>query len=68
MWNIYFNALDHPGLYVVRGFTVGAGTLRPDGFCLVFESLELAREAVPAGLACLSASVDDEPQIVETWF
>ena len=61
------DALDHPGLYTVRGWTLGPSEPRPDLFCLVFKSLDVAREAVPLGLYRLARRPEDEPHIVENW-
>jgi hypothetical protein len=67
VWTIYFNAADHPGLFVTRGWTVSGAGPGPDQTCLVFESLTAARSAVPADKFCVGRQEGDDPCIVETW-
>jgi hypothetical protein len=68
-YTIYRNALDHPGKYVVRGFTIYAGAERPDTEPLaVVDTLDEARDAIPASASVRFGRADaDGPQIVETW-
>jgi hypothetical protein len=67
MYTIYFNPLDYPGRYVVRGFFIESGKVEPGELCVVADTLEQARAAVPPGCAQIARDPDDEPQIVETW-
>lgn len=65
---IYHDPLDHPGRWVTRRQWAGRGQVEVEAEPLaVVDSLEQARDAVPAGMVCLPRSPDDEPQIVELW-
>jgi len=66
MWTIYFNPSDHPGRWVVRGWSVGQATV-PDVGCAVVATLDDARAIVPPGLACIPRDLGDDPSIVESW-
>ena len=70
MYTIYYDALDYPGMYVVRKWIVDSGPLpQPDVLIgAPVKSLDAARAQVPAGLICLPHTPGDERQIVETWF
>lgn len=67
MWVIYERPRDYPAYYVVRRWEVDAQGARPTQEHSLHASLQEAREAIPAGLALLTRSDQDEPQIVETW-
>jgi hypothetical protein len=67
MWTIYENPKDYPGKWVVRAHRVGAGIVMPHTECVVTESLEAARRAVPIGLIRLDRTPKDDPVIVEIW-
>lgn len=66
---IYESPSDYTGKFVVRGWAVNAdGSVRPDRFPLaVVDTLDLARESVPADLVRVERSPSDDPCIVETW-
>ncbi len=66
MWVIYENPSDYPGQFVVRRWAVGE-CMVADRFETVTESLESARQSIPAGLYRLGRQVDDDPVIVEVW-
>lgn len=66
---VYFDALDFPGKYVLRGHTVtGQGPI-PDAEPLaVTDTLEGARLALPIEADYrLERDPEDEAQIVELW-
>lgn len=72
LWTIYRNPSDFPGKWVLRGHDIGgpadsepASIAHPD--CVVADTLEQARAAVPPGLACIPRSESDDPTIVEVW-
>lgn len=69
VYTIYFDPLDYPGAYVVRGSTVTEGKVSHDRSVQgVADSLEAARELVPKGFDTLfPRQPSDEPQIVECW-
>jgi hypothetical protein len=71
-WVIYEDPSDYPGMYVVRRFKIG----RADGKSVIVEdpepmivtdSLDQAREVIPAGAYCLGRHPDDDPVIYEVW-
>lgn len=64
---IYFNPKDNPGKYVVRCWKITREGPAATTELSVHERLEGAREAVPAGLVCLTRSPTDDPVIVEVW-
>lgn len=67
VWTVYVNPLDHPGKWVLRGFNVAGGGAVPHEHCVVADSLEEVRAAVPPGLVRLPPSEHDEPHIFESW-
>ncbi|MFI5460428.1 MAG: hypothetical protein ACHRXM_33850 [Isosphaerales bacterium] len=71
MFTVYHSPDDHPGRYVVRRFSIVAGSAEPvpdPEPMFVGPSLTAAREAVPPEAdACIHRSPDDEASIVETW-
>lgn len=67
IWTIYRSPSDHPGKWVVRGHDIDRdGPLHRED-CVVAESLEAAREALPPGLHCLGRQPADDPVIYESW-
>lgn len=70
IFTIYERPADYPGHYVVRRWSIVAGVNDPvpalDPHAVV-ASLEAARASIPPGHVALERSVDDEPQIVESW-
>ena len=68
MYVIYWRPIDYPDSYVVRGWTIGPGTMRSDEQpTAVTESLKKARGHIPAGMQITLPSKDDDPVIVEVW-
>lgn len=67
-YTVYNKPLDYPDHFVVRRFRVVAKAVVPDPEPLVVaDTLIAARQAIPAGLFCLTRNEDDDPYIVETW-
>lgn len=69
VWTVYRNPADYPGMWVLRGFDIGAG---PTGMqrreeCAVADSLEMIRAQIPPGLARLDRHPNDDPVIYESW-
>jgi hypothetical protein len=69
LWTIYDHPLDFPDSFVVRRWHVRRGNENPvlDGAPTLHDSLEAARESLPASLACMHRSENDDPNILETW-
>lgn len=66
---IYKSPSDYPGQFVVRKWTIGAGTLTPSmephG---IYDTLDEARESIPlTHRVCVQRSPEDDPVILETW-
>jgi len=64
---IYFDPEDFPGKYVVRAWTSYANHSEPDKECEVEDSLEKAREKIPAGMVWQARHPRDPRPIVEAW-
>jgi hypothetical protein len=68
MWVVYDHPTDLPDWYVVRRWSVRTdGTLGVDAVCALAPTLELARQAVPAGTVRAAPYPDDDPKICEVW-
>lgn len=70
VWVIYFNPLDYPGKYVLRGQDVVPGRTEPviQSGCLVRDTLEEARAPlVRRGLYRMDRHPSDDPTIVESY-
>lgn len=69
VYTIYDSPLDHPAMFVLRGFTATADGLVPDDEpIIVTDTLEDARQHVPAEAdVCLPREALDDLVIVETW-
>lgn len=67
LWTVYWNPSDYPGKYVLRGWDVGFDQSGPRQECVVSDSLEEVRAALPPGLARLAPSEVDDRTIVEVW-
>jgi hypothetical protein len=68
MWVIYWNPTDFPHRYVVRRWSVAAGSaLADDDPVAVVKTLDEARRCVPDGLVRLDRAEADQRQIVEVW-
>ena len=69
VWVIYGpTTSDHPGKWVVRLQIAAEGVVLKDPHCSLHDSLEEARDAVPAGLYRMGRQQEDDPVIEETWF
>lgn len=65
---IYDHPRDYPDHFVVRRWRVLPNRLEPDDrFCILTNTLDLARESIPAGLVRIGRLPDDDPVIVEVW-
>jgi hypothetical protein len=67
VWTVYCNPHDYPRKWVLRGFDIGPGWTRPHTECVVVETLEKVRAALPPGLTRLPRNHDDDSAIYETW-
>lgn len=67
MYVIYENPQDHPGVFVVRGFTAGADGITPDGFLAIGPTLGAVRAMLPKGLTFIPRHPGDDPVVVEIW-
>lgn len=66
-YTIYFDPLDFPGKYVVRGWTAHMDWTEQDKECELATSLEEAREKVPKGFVWIARHPSDDAKIVECW-
>lgn len=66
MYVIYDRPVDHPDRIVTRKFLV-SNEPQPTKEFLLHDSIEDARIALPNGLWRIPRSLNDEPQIIETW-
>lgn len=68
-WTVYYDPLDFPGKFVARrdGIFRTEPRVRATTDRFVADSLREIRDMLPPGLAHLTRSEGDEPQIVEIW-
>jgi hypothetical protein len=69
-WVVYDHPADAPDYFMVRGWTIGPGWIRPDRQAAGFRELERARAWIQQefpGAVMLSRHPSDEPQILEVW-
>jgi len=67
-WTIYDRPEEFPDHIVVRQWwAVGPGQIVMHPFAIVCDSLEEAREQIPAGRIYFPRDPDDDLVIVETW-
>jgi hypothetical protein len=65
IFTVYFDPSDFPGMYVVRRHVTGVG---PDAEPLIVtDTLQIARNAIPAYLVPMDRHPQDDPCILETW-
>lgn len=67
MWVIYDHPKDHPDAFVVRRWYIEEEVTMPDKTCLLADSLQEARELIPAGRYRIGRQANDDPVIVESW-
>lgn len=67
MWVVYRNPLDHPDTFVVREWRVEGVRVTAQRGAAFADTLEEAREVVPAGHYNLGRNDHDDPVIVEVW-
>jgi hypothetical protein len=67
-WTIYCRPSDFPNHYAVRQWWVAdPGVVVNHPIAVVCDTLDEAREQVPAGCVCFNREHEDDPVIVETW-
>lgn len=66
-WGIYFDSIEHPGLYVVREFFIQNGSVVPSPACRVAPDLETARGFVPEYMVRFDRQEGDDPSLVESY-
>jgi hypothetical protein len=67
IWTIYRNPTDFPGKFVARRHDIFRDGPKASDEYFTAATLDEIRAALPFGLACLTRSEEDEPQIVESW-
>jgi hypothetical protein len=67
LWTIYERPLDHPDGFIARRFESNKAVVGPTLDTVTGELEHIRDIFTRAGLFKLDRSVDDEPQIVETW-
>jgi len=69
MYTIFFNTLDYPNKWVLRGSTIPGGGLDPipDEDCQVADTQEEIFKHVPEGLFAISRDENDHPSVVVTF-
>lgn len=66
LWVIYHNQSDHPGKFVVRRWWVGE-SISCDRHEILTDTLDSARQWIPAGLYRVGRRVDDDSSLAEAW-
>ena len=66
-WTIYANTSDFPRHFAVRMWWVEDVTVVHHPIAVLCDTLDEAREQVPAGAFCVGREAADDPVIVETW-
>lgn len=66
---VYENPVDFPNKYVVRLWQINRKIRQPIAtrYCVVKNTLEECREAIPLNLHRFGRDSSDDPQMVETW-
>lgn len=65
---IYDHPKDFPDKFVVRRWDIGPGSVTPQpGIFAEADSLDDARDAIPAGLTRMPVFENDDPVIAEVW-
>jgi hypothetical protein len=66
---VYENPVDFPNKYVVRLWQINRKIGQPIAtrYCVIKDTLEECREAIPPHLYRFGKDSSDDPQIVETW-
>lgn len=67
MWVIYKHPSDFPNQFVVREWWIVYGDPEVSDTFQTADTIEDARQLIPAALHCIPRDPADEPQIVETW-
>lgn len=67
-WTIYHAPPEYPHHYAVQMWWVDeAGIVMPQAVAALCDTLEEAREQIPAGAICFVREPEDPALIVETW-
>lgn len=66
-WVIYAHPQDYPNHYVVRPHAIGVGYHTPLAYKILAKTLREARSKIPAGLALIARSEQDDWSIEEVW-
>lgn len=67
IWTIYHSPSDYPGKWVLRAFDVTADGHQAREECVVADSLEAVRAALPRGRVSIGRMRGDDPAIYECW-
>lgn len=69
LFAVYEKPEDYPDKYVVRLWQINRQLGKPlaTRFCIVKDTLEECRQALPGGLYRLGRESSDDPVIIETW-
>ena len=66
-WTIYRHPIDFPQHIAVRQWWVSDLGLVHRPIVVLCDSVEEAREQIPAGAICFVREDEDDPSIYETW-
>jgi len=66
-WTIYSHPADFPRHIAVRQWWVSDMGLVHRPIVTLCETLDEAREQIPAGAICFPRDPDDDPVVTETW-
>lgn len=69
IWTVYHSPSDHPGKWVLRAWDITSGFPQPvpRSSCVVADSLDAVRKALPPFLRRLPRESTDDPVIYESW-
>lgn len=67
VWTIYRNPRDYPGRWVLRAFDVSVEGTKARSECVVAQTLEEVRIALPPGRVPLGRANGDDPAVYECW-
>lgn len=67
-WTIYYRPPEFPHHYAVQLWLMGPqGEVVMESCAVVCDTLEEAREQIPAGALCFDREPEDPEMVVETW-
>lgn len=67
IWTIYNRPKDYPDGFIARLHEVGKGKTGPTDKTVMGELDHIRHAFYRAGMSRLPRSVDDEPQVIESW-